>query len=75
MKMKMKLSIRLKRTGKTSIERQRRNIRCALSSIGSSVHLRDITASKTILEALKWHHTLNTIRNHVRDTAKQVRNI
>jgi len=72
-KVKINLSIKLKRTGRTPEERLRRQMRNALCSIGSSIHLREMTAAKTVVESFKWMQTLSELKKCIKDTGIHVR--
>ena len=53
-KAKINLRIEIKRWGPSYEERSRREVRRALCSLGSCVHLREITAAKTIIYVLRY---------------------
>ena len=75
LKMKMQCSIKLKRKGATAEERLRRMIRNSVCSIGSSVHLRDYTAQKLLVNTLQGLHMRATMKKYIIETGKWVRTI
>ena len=48
-------------------------MRGAICSLGSCVHLREMTAAKTVVEAFKWMQTLTTLKKCVKDTGIHIR--
>lgn len=53
MKMKIRSGTKLRRNGPTPEERLRRQIRGSMMSIGSTVHLRDVTAANIMIKFFK----------------------
>ena len=74
-KIKINLSIKLKRWGRTPEERIRRQMKMALQSIGSAVHLRDMTAGKVIVSSFQWLRTVTDLKKCIKENGLQVRKI
>ena len=74
-KIKINLSIKLKRWGRTPEERIRRQMKMALQSIGSAVHLRDMTAGKVIVSTFQWLRTVTDLKKCIKENGLQVRKI
>ena len=75
LKMKMRMSTKLRRQGPTPEERTRRNIKDSLASIGSCVHLRDVHCSKLITGALQSIHTRMEFKRCILENAMWIRKI
>ena len=73
LKLKMRMATKLRRNGPTPEERLRRQIRHSLNSIGSSVHLRDVTAGNIIVNFFKAIETRVELKQKIIDNGKWVR--
>ena len=75
LKMKIRLSRKVKRNGPTPEERLRRQMRGCIMSMGSGIHLREDKASNLILSFLQSVKMRNDTKRMVIDTGLQVRHI
>ena len=75
LKMKIRTSTKLKRNGPTPQERLRRTIKNSMISLGSSVHLRCVTAEKLMLNFFQSLRMREQIKQYIIETGKWVRTI
>ena len=75
MKMKIRSGTKLRRNGPNPEERLRRQIRGSLMSIGSTVHLRDVTAENLMLKFFRGIQMRKEIKEKIIDNSKWVRHI
>ena len=74
-KMKIRSGTKLRRNGPTPEERLRRMIRGSLTSLGSAVHLRDVTAQKVVMYFFQGLEMRKELKRAIIDNGKWVRKI